>query len=83
MLQPMTPQGDTQGWSDNDDGNGGHHTDGVQFAGSMQTTPSRYHIFRTVIFVFLALSLLYLSSYISRSSLIVLLHPGPCLSGLY
>ena len=45
VLWPTMPQGDAQGWSDDDDGNGRHHADGVQFAGSLQTTPSRYHVF--------------------------------------
>jgi hypothetical protein len=68
-LQPATPQGDAQGWSDDDDVDGGHRADSVQFAGSLQTTPGRYHIFRTVIFVFLALSLPYLSTSLVHLSL--------------
>lgn len=39
--QPVAPQGDAQGWSDDDASDGEHHTGGVQFAESLQTTPGK------------------------------------------
>jgi hypothetical protein len=41
-LASAMPQGDAQGSSDDDDDDGRRRVDGVQFAGSPQTTPGEY-----------------------------------------
>jgi hypothetical protein len=69
MLQPVAPQGDAQGWSDDDD-DGGRRADNVQFAESLQTTPGKYHVLQIAIFVSHTLSLvylLYISHYVPTS----------------
>jgi hypothetical protein len=42
-LQPAAPQGDAQGWSDDEAYDGEHRGGGVQFAESLQTTPGKYY----------------------------------------